>query len=88
MDLLLSEPAIVPDIYASGITAPEDLGDGNLRFTAFAKQRAYGALGRETEYIIVNRLIVPLPAVMLSIQATMKVLGISCCGGERLKLRH
>lgn len=88
MGILLIEPAIVPDIFCSGITAPEDLGNGNLRYTAFAQQQSFRDQNGGVDYVIVNRLIVPSTVVMASIQATMKVMGFACCGGERLKLRH
>lgn len=86
MGMLLTEPAIVPDIFVSGLAEAEDLGDGNFRFTMYTKQRSL--TGGEIEHVVVARLIMPAPAVMASIKATMKAMGIACCGGERLSLRH
>ena len=81
----LIEPAIVPEIFVNGVQA-EDLGDGTMRFIGFSRQRSISFDGNE--YIVVNRVIMPVTAVMTSIQETMKALGISCCGGERLRLSH
>jgi hypothetical protein len=39
-----------------------------------------------TEYVIVNRVIMPKQSIMESIKATMNLLGIACCGGERLRV--
>jgi hypothetical protein len=85
MGIALIEPAIVPDTFISGVL-PEDLGDGTMRFTGFSRQRSINFDGHE--YIVVNRVIMPLPAIMASIKETMKALGVACCGGERLILRH
>jgi hypothetical protein len=84
MGINLSEPTIVTDIFLTGVI-PEDLGE-NLRFTGFTQQNSYMAGG--IEYVITNRVIMPKPVVLMSIQATMKMLGIACCGGEQMKLRH
>lgn len=89
MELLLTEPAIVADIFTSGLADAEDLGDGNFRFTMYAKQKSFCGREAATEYIIVARIIMPATAVLLSIQATMKAMGIACCrGGERMTARH
>ena len=85
MGIALIEPAIVPDIFISGVL-PEDLGDGTMRFTGFSRQRSINFDGHE--YIVVNRVIMPLPAIMASIKETMRALGVQCCGGERMNLRH
>jgi len=85
---LLIEPAIVQDVFASGLADAEDLGDGNMRFTFYAKQRSHADYAGTTELVIVARLIMPAAAVVESIQLTMKAMGISCCGGERLKPAH
>lgn len=83
MEHLLTEPAIVPDIFISGVL-PEDLGDGTMRFTGFTRQRSINFDG--VEYVVVNRVIMPVPAIMSSIKATMKAMGIACCGGEKLRV--
>ncbi len=74
MGIVLIEPAVVPDIYISGIIGPEQVGDGNLRFTGYSRQEVFDR-GR-VQYVIVNRLIVPVPVVMQSIKDTMRALGI------------
>lgn len=86
MELLLSEPAIVPDTFVSGLAEAEDLGDGNFRFTLYAKQKSFQ--DGQIEHVIVARLIMPAPAVMASIKTTMKAMGLACCGGERMSTRH
>lgn len=84
MGINLSEPTIVSDIFLTGVI-PEDLGE-NMRFTGFTQQNSFMAGG--VEYVITNRVIMPKSAILLTIQATMKALGMACCGGERLALRH
>lgn len=86
MELLLCEPAIVPDTFVSGLAEAEDLGDGNFRFTLYTNQKSYrdGTI----EHVIVARLVMPAPAILASIKTTMKAMGYACCGGERLLLRH
>ncbi|PAP94015.1 hypothetical protein CIT31_16750 [Mesorhizobium wenxiniae] len=88
MHQLLIEPAIVPDIFCTGLAEAEDLGDGNFRFTLYAKQRSFHDYAGTVDLVIVARLIMPAGAVMEAIQMTMKAMGVACCGGERLKLRH
>ncbi|MBZ9894214.1 hypothetical protein LB545_07635 [Mesorhizobium sp. BR1-1-6] len=85
MSIILTEQTIVPDVFLTGVI-PEDLGD-NMRFTGFIQQNSFSEAGG-TEYYVVNRVIMPRRAVLLSIQATMKALGVACCGGERLRLAH
>lgn len=58
MSILLIEPAIVPDIYASGRLVPEDLGNGDFRLTFFVKQRSISGNDAE-EHVIVARIIMP-----------------------------
>lgn len=88
MGMLLVEPAIVPDTYCSGLAEAEDLGDGNFRFTLYARQKSHNDYAGAVELVTVARIIMPAGAVMESVQMTMKALGVACCGGERLKLRH
>lgn len=88
MQHLLVEPAIVPDIFTSGLAEAEDLGDGNIRFTLYARQTSYCSPDRHVEHVIVARLIMPVGAVHHSVQMTMKALGVACCGGERMRLAH
>lgn len=86
MGFVLVEPAIVPDVYISGVVGPEDIGDGNLRFTGFARQEVFDRGG--VQYVIVNRLIVPRPVVLQSVKDTTKALGITCRCAERLRPAH
>jgi hypothetical protein len=89
MEHLLVEPAIVPDIFCTGLADAEDLGDGNFRFTLYARQKSLHDHAGHMDYIIVARLVLPAKAVMESIQMTMKAMGVQCCGGEKLrKLAH
>jgi hypothetical protein len=88
MQHLLSEPAIIQDIFCTGLAEAEDLGDGNFRFTLYARQKSFQDYAGTFEYVIVARLIMPTGAVMESIQTTMKAMGVSCCGAERLRLAN
>lgn len=89
MNLILSEPAIVPEVFVTGLADAEDLGDGNFRFVLYSRQKSFHDYAGGTELVIVARLIMPAAAVMESIQMTMKALGVQCCGGERMRLlRH
>jgi hypothetical protein len=88
MGIMLVEPAIISDIYCSGLADAEDLGDGNFRFTLYAKQKSHNDYAGEIELVIVARLIMPVPAVHQSIKMTMQAMGVSCCGVERLRLAH
>lgn len=86
MGIVLIEPAFVPDVYISGIIGPEDMGDGNMRYTGYAKQEVFEHGG--SQFIVVNRLIVPIPVIMISIKDTMRALGVACCGAGLAKARH
>ncbi|TGV26355.1 hypothetical protein [Mesorhizobium sp. M4B.F.Ca.ET.143.01.1.1] len=83
MGIMLVEPTIVQDIFVNGVL-PEDMGDGTMRFTGYSKQRSLSFEG--IDYVVVNRVIMPVPAIMASIKETMKALGVQCCGGERMRL--
>ncbi|MER9912840.1 hypothetical protein NKJ71_19630 [Mesorhizobium sp. M0050] len=85
MGILLVEPAIVPEIFINGVV-PEDMGDGTMRFVGFSRQNSLNFQG--VEYVVASKIIMPVPAIMVGIKATMQALGIACCGGERLSLRH
>lgn len=82
----LVEPAIIQDIYATGRLVPEDLGNGDFRFTFYVKQRSTNGSG--DEYVIVARIVMPAVSVIAGIPTFMKALGVSCCGAERMKARH
>jgi hypothetical protein len=88
MNQLLTEPAIVPDVFCSGMAEAEDLQDGNWRFTFYAKQKTFSDYSGDVDFIVVARIILPAGAVLSSIQETMKAMGVSCCGAERLRLAH
>jgi hypothetical protein len=83
MGINLTEPIVIPDIFASGVI-PEDLGDGTMRFTGYVQHRSLSYDG--VDYVMVSRIIMPKQSIMSSIKATMNMLGISCCGGERMKV--
>jgi len=85
MGIALIEPLAVQEVFVNGVVS-EDMGDGTMRFIGFARQRSIHFEGNE--YIVVNRVIMPVTSVMASIKETMKALGIACCGGERMALRH
>ncbi|TGR81833.1 hypothetical protein EN866_35160 [Mesorhizobium sp. M2D.F.Ca.ET.223.01.1.1] len=76
MEHLLVEPAIVPDIFCTGLADAEDLGDGNFRFTLYARQKSLHDLGN-VDYVVVARLVMPAKAVMESMKMTMKAMSIS-----------
>lgn len=76
MALLLIEPAIVPDIFCSGLAEAEDLGDGNFRFTLYAKQKSFQSAESHFDYVIVARLIMPSLAVLQAIETTVKAMGM------------
>ena len=84
MQHLLVEPAIVPDIFCSGLAEAEDLQDGNFRFTFYAKQKSFQSIDGHSDYIIVARLIMPLAAVIEAKNATGKAIGRQCGGDEWL----
>ncbi len=89
MNQILSEPAIIPDIFCSGLADAEDLGDGNFRFTLYSRQKSMQDYAGTFDYVIVARLVMPAGAVHKSIQMTMKAMGVACCGAERpSELRH
>jgi hypothetical protein len=87
MDFALIEPAIVPDVFISGLADAEDLGDGNWRWTFYARQKSIDYAGA-VELVVVARIILPHSAVIQSIRKTMQSMGVSCCGAERLRLMH
>jgi len=79
MGILLIEPAIVPDIFVSGVAEPEDLGDGNFRFTFFTRQKSFHDYANVTEGVIVARLVMPFSAVLLAHRLSGRNLGLICC---------
>lgn len=74
---MLVEPVIIPDIYASGLSHIENLGDGTWRLTFFARQLSIH--GGE-EYVVVCRLVATTPAILDGVKSVMIALGRKCCG--------
>jgi hypothetical protein len=87
MEFDLVEPAIVQDVFCYGIE-PEDLGNGNLRYTAFSRQRIFHGRQETFEYITVGKLVVPVPVNLLLMRATARILGMCACGALGRKLVH
>lgn len=85
MSIAIIEPAIVQDTYCSGRFPPEDLGNGDFRYTFYVKQRS---ITGEEEHVIVARLILPSIVIFQCLPETMKALGISCCGEIKLSGIH
>jgi hypothetical protein len=85
MGLLLVEPIVIQDIFLTGVV-PELLQDGSIRFNGYSEHNTFRFEG--IEYVIQTKAVMSVPTALASIQATMKLLGVSCCGGERLRLRH
>lgn len=87
MGIQLTEPVVVPDVYACGLGGVEDLGEGIFRFTFYSRQiNTYDGVG--TDNVIVARMVMPIAAIMKGIQTTMIATGVGCCGGERIKKLH
>lgn len=83
---MLSEPVSVPDVYVSGMSHIEELGDGNLRFTFYTQHQSIHGGGEE--WVIVSRLILPTSAVHGAMKQVMTKLGYACCGAGLMKGRH
>ena len=82
---MLSDPSIVPDTYASGLSHVEDLGDGNWRLTFYARQ--HSTHGGE-EYVVVCRLIGTTQSILSGVKTLMQALGRRCCGAKVRGLMH
>lgn len=66
---MLSEPICITDTFASGMAAAEDLGEGLMRFTFYARQQSiYGG----EEFVIVARIVMPTTATLAAIRTTMR----------------
>lgn len=77
MSEMLSEPVVVQDIFVSGLSHMEDLGDGNWRLVFFAKQHSpYGG----EEFVTVCKIIAPTSAILAGVKTVMTALGKKCCG--------
>jgi len=68
------------------VAEPEDLGDGNVRFTAYARQKSFNC--GAVELVIVNRVVMPVPAVILSMRQTVRALGLACFCASHVRLVH
>lgn len=86
MNLLLIEPAIVTDIFASELALIEDLEDGNIRFTYSTRQKSTYEHNGAIEHIIVARLIMPLPAVFAARADMTQLFGCYCGCGRHMRL--
>lgn len=78
-----TELIAVPDTFASGLAEAEDLGDGNFRFTFYARRKSLGFGMVENE--IVARLIMPSSAVLCGIRSTLEQMGVAWYDGARLR---
>ena len=78
-----TELIAVPDTYASGLAEAEDMGDGNVRLTFFARKKSLGCGIAENE--IVERVVIPSSAAIAMVRSMMQAMGVACCGGERLR---
>lgn len=87
MSIVLIEPAIVPDIFVSGLADAEDLGDGNIRFTYYTRQKSFHDHSNSIEHVIVARIVVPFTALIYARKLTGERLGI-CCEMVHGKLAH
>lgn len=83
---LLSEPAVVQDTYASGLSHVEDIGDGMWRLVFYSRQQSvYGG----EEYVVVSRLICTTQSMLIGIKTAMEAIGQRCCGdAKRLGPMH
>lgn len=87
MQIMLVEPAIVPDTFASGLAEAEDLGDGNFRLTYYVKHKSmhdYGA----TENIVVARIVLPASAVFSAREMMTSLFGCYCGCERHVMLAH
>jgi hypothetical protein len=78
----LTEPIAIQDVFASGLAEAEDLGDGNYRFTFYARQKSIHDYAGAIEYVVVARIILPTMAVFSAMQMTKD----SLRGNEAVKL--
>jgi hypothetical protein len=69
-----TEHVCIPDTFVSGLAEVEDLGEGNYRFTFFARRKPMGYHGA-VECEIVARLILPASAVQAAMRMTEGVMG-------------
>jgi len=69
------ENCAVPDVFATGMTDPEDLGNGNTRYTFYVQRRSIhdGSFERE----VVCRLVVPEEVARINVRKTIA----AWCGG-------
>ena len=69
------ENCAVPDVFVTGMADPEDLGNGNIRYTFYARRRSIHDGTSERE--IVCRLIIPANVVLANIKIVLEALGIA-----------
>jgi hypothetical protein len=72
MNCELIELFPVPDTFVSGLAEVEDVGDGCLRFTFFAKQHHGGV----EDWLVVAKLVVPAAAVPPALLLAARAVGM------------
>lgn len=88
MALLLIEPAIITDVFASELALIEDLGDGTYRFTYATRQQSTHDHAGTIEHVIVERLVMPLPAIFEARAKMTEHFGCYCGALRGLRLAH
>jgi hypothetical protein len=73
----MNDPAIVADIFVSGLGAVEDLGGGCFRFTFYARHKDQHG----EEMIVVAKLIAPMEAIPPAIIMAGRAIGLSVALG-------
>ena len=86
MGVAFVEPAIVPDVYVSGLAEIEDLGDGLCRCTYYVKQKSFQS--ETTEYVIVARIIMPIVSILESRKVADKTLNLHGREAGGMRLAH
>ena len=82
---LLSEPVVVPDIFVSGLSHLEDMGDGNWRLVMYSRQKSpYGG----EDFVVVAKLVAPTRAILDGVRTALMALGCKCCGAMAKRVAH
>lgn len=74
----LTDPVPIQDLFVSGLADVEDLGSGCWRFTFFVHQKSIES--GEDERVVVERIVMPLPAIAHAIKLTASAIGFSLIG--------
>ena len=72
------DPMCAPEFYASGMADPEDMGDGNVRFTMFA----YQTIGGERVKVAVAKIVCSMEIIPSNLVRTAKCIGMTWHGGD------